>query len=246
MMHLRQVGNFIGAAAIPALLLVWAHGATPAQKPASGAPHTASRPQQVAPVEKITDSVYLVGKAMVDTKARTVTCNGAINMREGPVEYLAVTPLGKTYESVLRIDVRPLHLQVALLLLGLEPRNVLARQGDPATPQGAPVELRVEWRDAHGSSHNVPAEGLVAQMPGFKRMPPHAWVFTGSRVLKAGFEADLCGSLVAVWHDPAAMLDNPLPGGGTNSYVANTANLPPLGTRIRLVFHALAAAGRPG
>ena len=77
-----------------------------------------------------------MGKALVDTRARTVTCPGRINMDEGAIEYLAVAPRGKTHESLLLIDARPLHLQLALLLLGLEPKNVLERQGDKATPQG--------------------------------------------------------------------------------------------------------------
>ena len=87
----------------------------------------------------------------MDTQARTVTCKGVINMDEGAIEYLAVAPGGKTHESLLRVDVRPLHLQVALLMLDLEPKNVLKFQGDPATPQGAPVEIKVRWRDLKGA-----------------------------------------------------------------------------------------------
>ncbi|HZO86764.1 MAG TPA: YdjY domain-containing protein [Chthonomonadaceae bacterium] len=198
--------------------------------------------EKLPPAERITDTLYRVGKAMVDTAERTVTCRGEINMDNGPIEYLAVAPHGKTHESLLAVEVRPLHLQVALLLLGLEPKNVLKRQGDKATPQGDPVEIRVRWRDTNGNTQDVRAEELVAQMPGSKPMPPHPWVFTGSRILKEGFEADLDKSLVAVWHDPAAILDNPLPGGGNNAYVVNAKRTPRRGTPVEFVLKALTPA----
>ena len=189
-------------------------------------------------VERITENVYRVGKALVDTRARTVTCPGQINMDEGAIEYLAVAPRGKTHESLLLLDVRPLHLQLALLLLDLEPKNVLSRQGDKATPQGAPVLLTIRWHDAQGNLKETRAEDLISEMPANKPMPAHAWVFTGSRITPAGFEADLQKSLIAVWHDPAAILDNPLPGGANNAYVINARRVPRHGTAIELIFKA--------
>jgi hypothetical protein len=190
-------------------------------------------------VERLTDHLYRVGSALVDTQARTVTCRGEIGMDSGSVEYLAVTPRGKTYESLLRVTVRPIHLQVALLLLGLEPKNVLTRQGDKTTPQGAPVELLVRWRDAAGNQKEARAEDLLARDPHNRSMAHHPWVFTGSRILKEGFEADIAGSLVAIWHDPAAILDNPLEG-GDNAWIVNSASVPKRGTAIELVVRAVA------
>jgi hypothetical protein len=194
--------------------------------------------QKSPSVEKITNSLYRVGAVLVDTQARTATCPGAINMDSGPIEYLAVAPNGKLHESLLRVDARPLHLQVALLLLGLEPKNVLKRQGDRATPQGAPVEIRIRWRNAQGETKEVRAEEWISEMPGSKPMPNTAWVFTGSRILREGFEADLEKSLVAVWHDPAAILDNPLPGGANNAYMVNAKRVPKRGTPVEILLKA--------
>ena len=192
-------------------------------------------------VERVTDTLYRVGKAVVDTQARTVTCPGRINMDAGSIEYLAVAPRGKTHESLLLVDVRPLHLQLGLLLLNLEPKNVLSRQGEKTTPQGAPVEIYVRWRDAQGNRREERAELLVAEMPSGRPMPAHTWVFTGSRILPQGFEADLQKSLVAVWHDPAAILDNPLPGGANNAYVVNAKRAPRQGTPVEFVIKAVTA-----
>lgn len=224
------------------LCIATASGAFTLQKPAGGkaaAPAKSSRPPAI---EQITEHTYRVGAALVDTKDRTITCPGEINMDEGAIEYLAVAPGGKTHESLLRIDVRPLHLQLALLMLDLEPKNVLTQQGDRNTPQGDPVELRIRWKDREGQTHDMRAEELVLDGAPNKTMPRHDWVFTGSRILKQGFQADLEKSLVAVWHDPAAILDNPLPGGGDNAYLVDPARTPRRGTHIELILHATAPA----
>ncbi len=202
------------------------------------AQQSATKPVRPPQVERITDKVFRVGAAVVDTQARTVTCKGAVNMDSGAIEYLAVAPHGKTHESLLRIDVRPLHLQVALLMLDLEPKNILKFQGDPAVPQGDPVEIRIRWRDGKGAEQTVRAEEWLQETPTRHSMPPNQWAFTGSRVLKEGFEADLSKSLVAVYHDPAAILDNPLPGGAANSYIVFAGRVPKPGTSVELIFYA--------
>jgi hypothetical protein len=194
--------------------------------------------RSLPPAERITDTLYRIGHVTVDTAARTATCRGEINMNGGPIEYLAVGMKGKRHESLLALDVRPLHLQLALLLLGLDPKNVLKSQGERRAPEGDPVTLRVRWRDSAGKRHDVRAEELVMRMPGRHPMPRHEWVFTGSRISEAGFEADLDESIVAVWHDPVAILDNPLVEGGDNSWEADPSRSPPRGTSVELVVVA--------
>jgi hypothetical protein len=181
---------------------------------------------------------------MVDTQERTVTCPGVVNMDAGAIEYLAVAPGGKTHESLLRVDVRPLHLQVGLLLLGLEPKNVLRAQGEKKTPEGAAVELWIRWRDGQGKAQEVRAEEWIVEMPKGNPLATGSWVFTGSRILKEGFEADLAKSLIAVWHDPAAILDNPRPGGGSNFHAVHPKRVPKRGTRVELIIKAEATVKR--
>ena len=216
-------------------------GAAAMQKPGQARAHAqgGAKPERPPAVEQITEHTYRVGAALVDTRDRTVECPAEINMDEGAIEYLAVSQGGKTHESLLRVDVRPLHLQIALLMLDLEPRNVLRQQGEKTTPQGDPVELRVRWKDRDGQKHDVRAEEMVTDARSDKPMPPHNWVFTGSRILKQGFEADLEKSLVAVWHDPAAILDNPLPAGGDNAYLVNSKRTPRRGTHVELILRAV-------
>ncbi len=189
--------------------------------------------------EKITENVYRVGSVVIDMAAKTVTCPGEINMDRGTIEYLAVAPGGKTHESLLTLRVRPLHLQVALILLGLEPKNVLKEQGERKKPEGSPVEIRVRWQDKNGDTQEFPADYFIAKQPDEKPAESHNWVFTGSRILKEGFEADIAKSLVAIWHDPAAILDNPTEEGADNIFIVNASRAPKRGTRIEFIVKAL-------
>ena len=194
---------------------------------------------QTPQVERITEHVYRVGAVTVDVKARTVTCSGVVNMDQGVVEYVAVAPKGKLHESVFRLDVRPLHLQVALLMLDLEPKNVLQFQGERKTPQGDKIILTVKWRDSKGMMQEVPVESLMMTQPKERPLERGAWVFTGSRVIKQGFEADISRSLIAVYPDPAAIVDNPRPNASARTFFVNPRRCPKRNTKVELIFSAI-------
>lgn len=195
--------------------------------------HPQERARGIPPeAEKIGEDRYRIGKATVNLKSKTVTCAGKINMRRGTIEYLAVAPRGKLHESVLSLDVRPLHLQVGLILLGLEPRGGLRYQGDTQVPRGAPVEIWVSWQRG-GRAVKARAEELVWDVVKKRPMDPKAWVFSGSRVTDGGFVADEELSLVATYRDPAAIINNALPTGSDDAiYKVNERLAPPLNTPV--------------
>jgi hypothetical protein len=193
--------------------------------------------------ERITDNVYRVGAVTIDTAQRTVTCPGVVNMDRGIVEYVAVAPKGKLHESVLRLDVKPLHVQVALLMLELEPKNVLQFQGERKTPQGDKIALTIRWRDAKGETQELPAESVLMTQPKERPLERGAWVFTGSRVLPQGFEADISRSIVAVFPDPAAIVDNPRPNASLRTFWVNPRRCPKRGTKVEFIITAIETEG---
>lgn len=87
-----------------------------------------------------------------------------------------------------------------------------------------------------GREVTVRAETLIRE--GKRVSEPHTWVFTGSRIRKEGYAADLEGSVIALWHDPDALIDNPSPAGAVNGHTANTPRVPKPGTRIQLIVKA--------
>ena len=187
--------------------------------------------------EKIGDDLYRLGKAKVDLKAKTLTCGGKINMDRGLIEYLAVVvPGGKRHESLLGMDVRPLHLQLGLILLGLEPKGGLRFQGDSQAPKGSPVEVFVSWQRA-GKSVKVYAEDLAWDIPRKQPMERKAWVFSGSAIDANGFRADRELSLIATFRDPDAIVNNALPKGDDDTaYKVNERVVPKWGTPVTLTL----------
>lgn len=210
----------------------------PARPPAN--PPAAAPPE----AERLGPRQYRVGRMHVDLEAATAACAGEVNMRTGMVEYLAVAPGGKLHESVLKLHTTPAHLQVALILLGLEPRGGLTRQGDTAPPRGSPVRVSVSWQRG-GRTVRVPGEELVWDIDQKRPMgagadPARIWVFSGAPARPAPppgatFEEGL--SLIATYRDPLAPVNNALPGGADDTlYKVNERLVPPVGTPVRVLL----------
>jgi hypothetical protein len=197
-------------------------------------------------VKHVGPGFYELGTITLDLNARRVRVPGRINMTEGIIEYLAVMDRrGKLHESVLALDAQPSLLQLALILVGLEP-GALA-PGDPVTRKpptlakwGDPVALWVEWERA-GKTERVPAAMLVFNRETQKPMEGNRWHFTGSFFGRNRFAADVTGSMVATWLDLRAMLNvstqvgNPYQGPNLG-YEVNTKVVPAVDTPIHLVF----------
>lgn len=189
-------------------------------------------------IELVDTGLYRIGSVLIDRRSSTISIPGAVNMREGAIEYLAVTPDGKTYESVLTLRAKPLHLQLALLLLGAEYGGGLAFQGDSALPAGDSVEIYATWVTDKGDSVKRPVTDFLYDREAKRAMPACKWIFTGSMIRdSASFAADIEGSIIAVYSDPVAILNNPRSGRFDQTmYNPNPDVLPPLGTQITMTI----------
>lgn len=185
------------------------------------------------------DGLIELGGVTIDAKAREVSVPCRVNQREGLLEYTLVGETGKRHESLLWTAVEPYNLQVALLLLGLQKGRSLDFQGDPRRPEGDPVRLRVEWSEA-GVAKTRSLESLVRNQGTNAPMQETDWIFTGSKMWNGIFAAQAERSIIAVFHDPAAIIDNPLPDGGSDKvWVPNPETTPPVGTPVTLVIKAV-------
>jgi len=159
---------------------------------------------------RLEENLYRIGRVTVDTEQREATVRGWINMNTGVIEYLACSAGGKLHESLLVLDVKPIHLQVALILLGLESESSLERQSELNPPKGDPVEIWVQWEEGK-ESKRVRAEKMVLDHRKKGPMQNIQWIYTGSVVYQGRFIAEIERSLIATYHDPAAIINNPLP-----------------------------------
>lgn len=183
------------------------------------------------PLKLVSPGVLEIGGCKIFKKARKVEFPAVVNMDKGLLEYLIVGRSGKVHESLLRTDVEPYALQIALLLVGLEGSpHPLMGQGDPRAPEGDRVDIRVRWMHGGKSKEARPEEWTTLNKRPISRMP---WVFTGSMIVEGVFLAQVEKSIVAVYHDPAALIDHQLAEGASDEvwFVAE-GKVPPAGTEV--------------
>lgn len=172
-----------------------------------------------------------VGNVEVDANRREVRVPGWVNMTEGAIELLACGRGGKTHESIFVLDVHPLDLQTALLLLGLEPGTPPTGLGE-GRPSGTEVDLWIQWQQ-DGERKEMRAEKFVYNYETKSVLPDTPWIFTGSVIEDGQFKALAEESLVVTYWDPWAIINIPLPCGSNDEILAvNRTNIPPLNTPI--------------
>jgi hypothetical protein len=71
-------------------------------------------------IKSVSKDVMMVKDVKVDLAKRRIEIPGKVVLREGMLEFIAVTPAGKTYESFLSVETTAVQLRLALTLLGLE------------------------------------------------------------------------------------------------------------------------------
>jgi hypothetical protein len=198
---------------------------------------TRDRQPQPPVIKMLAPGVFEIGGVKILKKMDQVSFPASVNMAEGLLEYLIVGGAGKLHESLLKTDIEPYSLQIALLLLGLEgTTKPLSMQGDPGRPEGDPVTIHVQWKE-NNRMKDVPIESWVVDKNKKGPLDPVNWVFTGSMISDGVFMAQVEKSIVAVFHDPAALIDNPLPDGASDEvWFVNQGQVPPVGTKVTVLI----------
>jgi len=173
-------------------------------------PQSPERPAVVdSPVEARPRYNKALPGIVIDQQEKTLAVDGEISLERGMLEYLAVAPQGKAYESLLLLKCRPADLRAALHLAGFTAGEVPAEaRGDFAPrakepvatqPEGAPktpqppaeywaqgskkpseMQLDVEVRQVDGSWKRSPIERFLLSRETWESPPRLTWAFTGS------------------------------------------------------------------
>lgn len=190
-------------------------------------------------LEKVGPGLFRLGDLTISKTSSSVSLPAVVNMDKGLLEYLLVRKGGKTHESLFRTDVDPSVLQTALLLIGLEGTDrPLTQQGDPETPRGNPVVVTVNYLKDKKMLPLRPEEWIVKKVNGeTASIGDLSWVFTGSIVRNQRFLAKVEGSIIALYHDPVAQIDNASPGGESDKvWFVNEKAVPPVGTPVTITI----------
>ncbi|GAM10015.1 hypothetical protein OR1_02300 [Geobacter sp. OR-1] len=208
--------------------------------PIEGAPSSFSGKGTDTMIDKVSPGIYRLGAIQIDKGNKTISFPAEVNMGKGMLEYLLVRTGGKTHESLLRTKVEPYQLQIACLLIGLEgTNNPLSFQGDPRVPEGTPVEIQLKVADKNGTFIELNPTLWLAKMVDAKiqAVTDGSWVFTGSIIRDGRFQAQSEGSIVAIYHDPAAMIDNSSQGAESDKvWLVNEGSVPPVGTPVTVTI----------
>jgi len=230
----------------------------PAAEDVSGAPEVSQAPEVSPAPEASTGSApvqpepmvadlgggrFSVGAVVFDRKKREITIPAAVNMVEGPVEYVLVGRNGKVHEAVFTTEAEARDIHVAALLLGMKPEPDLGpmNAAAPLRRQGM-VVIRVEW-DRNGPPESLflnetvnvsdPSSGATVSA-----LPAGAWLYNGSRFEADGaFAASRSASIISIIRDQDALVNYPgVSRDNDEIHTPNAARLPKKDHPVRIIL----------
>ena len=185
--------------------------------------------------KEVSPGVFEIGKVRIHKQNRTIEFPAVVNMKEGIAEYLLVSTRGKVHESVLRTDVEPYQIHVAMLLLGGKGAQTNFFLPDKPPP-GDSVTIEVSWKSRF-STRRVAAEELVFDRARKAPMNKGPWTYNGSFEFEGVFVAQEAGSIISVMSDPEALLNNPRERREDDeNWTVNTKALPDVETLVTVTI----------
>jgi hypothetical protein len=179
----------------------------------------------------------------IDPVRKLVAVDGAVCLREGLLEMFACPRGTKEHESIVAVDARAQYVHAALLAVGAKPGRPVqfAPEYSPAT--GTIVDIIVLWIDQDGKRHKARAQDWIRYQKTDKPMT-YDWVFAGSGFWTDEYSGERLyygdgGDFICVSNFATATLDLPVASSQDNAdllFSALTENIPPLGTKVRLVL----------
>lgn len=134
----------------------------------------------------------------INVQERCVDVESSVCLHRGDLELVACTKGTKEHESIVAIEAKPVHIHLALLLLGAKPGSPATRKqlGDRAErwidvpPSGGPVDVFLVLKGKEGKIVEHPISDFIA--PSSRRsddstpadrkagFPTHTFLFAGS------------------------------------------------------------------
>lgn len=227
-----------------------AEQATPTPAPPPAAAEPGGEPVDPRPqIRRLPNGLHGIGAVVLDRRARSFQVPGRVIRIEPPLEFLAVIEGGaKAYESLLELQANAYEINVAALLIGLDPKRARRPEHhfDPAPAEGDRVRIRVAWQEGE-TRRDVAAHELLAKDG--NALTSGDWAYTGSRFLRGGgFLAQMDGTVIGFSHDPASLIEH-VQGVGLNEYgsIGGMAGVAPaVGTEVTVTIEKIMPAPADG
>jgi hypothetical protein len=187
---------------------------------------------------------------VVDMNEKKIVLDAIVSNYNMPLELLACSAGGKDYESLVVLKCKPRNIQTALMMFGLKEGEKPKKQGEIMKPTGDPVVIIIEW-ESKGKKFSYRAEDLIIDIRTEKPWPRVGWIYTGSTFEdeidydtgkptgRQIYLAEATKTIIATYHDPAAIMDNPTESGGFGTgtfYQPNKPLLPEMGTAVKVII----------
>jgi len=193
----------------------------------------------------------------VDVQNKRIEIEGRFCLKEGILDYLAVTSGGQEYESVIALNCKGSLLHAGLLAMSAVAgpteevleylRKNPPKDGKLPERTGTPLDVTLEWK-LGGESFSVPASRALFNRADRQVQNAGHWVFTGSYFAKdlddetkEFYMADVDKAIIAVLYMGSAVINfshdagNPYDGENPG-YEVNKHLVPPQGTPVTIVI----------
>lgn len=207
--------------------------------------------------------VYDLNGITITAATRELRIPCTILHQKLPIEYALCHETGeKVHETVLETKVKPIQVQLALLLANYQPgteglldkldpkeERPYSKDKDtkPATPGANLIAIRCEWKEGD-KVKNVPLSDFIQNID-TRKTPPDldTWIFNGSIIDEAGFVAEMTGSIISTYVDRTAIINSAAKGNHRDElWISMPANIPAEETKVTMIITpATAPASTP-
>lgn len=178
--------------------------------------------QEKSSLKQIAPNLYEIGGVQIDSKNKIVSIPATVNITEGQIEYALVSTMGKLHESLLKTEVEPYHIHVAMLLLSVKGFDHSKYDINEKNIGGDPLGIKLEWNE-NGKTSSAPLEDFIFHTPQKTTLKRGEWVYNGSRLIEGTFLAQRDRSIIAIKADIDALINNPIScKENENDWVVNT------------------------
>ena len=203
-------------------------------------------------VKKISPGVFDLNGIQITAATRELRIPCDILHQKLPIEYALCHETGeKVHETVLETKVRPIQIQLALLLADYQPgtlgildkldpkeeRPYKDKDTEPKTPGANRLAIHVEWKDGD-KTKKVPLSDFIQNIE-TRKTPSDldTWIFNGSFIDEGGFAAETTGSIISTYVDRGAMINSAAKGNQRDDlWISMPSNIPPEETKVTLII----------
>jgi hypothetical protein len=203
-------------------------------------------------VKQLSPGVFDLNGIQITTATRELRIPCDILHQKLPIEYALCHENGeKVHETILETKVKPIQIQLALLLANYQPatlgilekldpkeeRPYKDKDTEPKTPGANRLAIHVEWKDGD-KTKNVPLSDFIQDIDKRKTPPDlDTWIFNGSLIDQSGFVAEQTGSIISTYVDRAANINSAAKGNQRDDlWISMPANIPPEETKVTLII----------